>query len=239
MGVEVGRLAKEGRLLWKAPLPKTDAEKTANGDKVVFAPDGVHPHVETGHALYMEAIARSLPAIQSSGQEPSAHTLGAPFIASNFERAKLVPINEATLSGGIIRLDPASDAMAKRFPQLRALHRGTKPGESITFRFKGTRAALYDLVGPDCGQVVVTLDNMPPKTIPRFDAYCTYHRLSTFTIGSDLPDTEHTVKIEIHPDQPDKAKILAQRNEKFDKPERFDGTAIYPGAILMLGELVK
>jgi hypothetical protein len=46
------------------------------------------------------------------------------------------------------------------------------------------------------------------------------------------------VKIEIHPQQPDKAKILAQRQEKIDKPERFNDTAFYPGAILLVGELV-
>ena len=35
----------------------------------------------------------------------------------------------------------------------------------------------------------VTLDDQPPRVVPRFDAYCTYHRLSTLLIGSDLPDT--------------------------------------------------
>ena len=64
----------------------------------------------------------------------------------------------------------------------------------------------------------MTLDDKPPRTVARFDAYCTYHRLATLLIGTELADTVHTVKIEIHPDAPDKAKILAQRNEKMDKP---------------------
>ena len=42
-----------------------------------------------------------------------------------------------------------------------------------------TRCAIYDIIGPDCGQVVVTLDDQPPRTVPRFDAYCTYHRLAS------------------------------------------------------------
>ncbi len=58
-------------------------------------------------------------------------------------------------------------------------------------------------------------------------------------IGNDLPDEIHTVKIEIDPEQPDKAKILAQRNSQMDNPERFAGTAFYPGAILLVGEIVK
>ncbi len=239
MGMEVAKLAKEGKLIWKAPLPKTDEEKAALGDKFVFAPDSVHPHPETGHELYLQAIVRSLGPINAASTKPGPHELGAPLIADNYENAKLVPISEATLSAGFTKLDPAKDAMAKSFPRLRDLHRASKPGETITFKFKGTRAALYDLMGPDCGQVIVTLDDKPPKTVARFDSYCTYPRLATLVIGSELPDTVHTVKIEIHPDQPDKAKILAERNNKIDKPERYDGTAIYPGAILMLGEMVK
>ena len=58
MAMEVAKLAKEGKLVWKAPLPKTDEEKKAIGDKFVFAPDGVHPHVETGHGLYLQSIVR-------------------------------------------------------------------------------------------------------------------------------------------------------------------------------------
>jgi hypothetical protein len=239
MGLEVAKLAKEGKLVWKAPLPKTEEEKAALGDKFVFAPDSVHPHPETGHELYLQAIVRSLTAIRAASTKPGPHELGAPLVADNYERAQLIPISEATLSSGFTKLDPSKDAMAKNFPRLKDLHRASKPGETITFKFKGTRASLYDLVGPDCGQVIVTLDDKPPRTVARFDSYCTYPRLATLVIGSELPDALHTVKIEIHRDQPDKAKILAERNNKIDKPERYDGTSIYPGAILMLGEMVK
>jgi len=238
MGMEVAKLAKEGKLVWRGKVPKTDEEKTALGDKLVFAPDSVHPHTETGHELYLAAIVRSLPAIRAAGKT-GAHSLGAPFVADNFENAKLLPISLAQLSPGVVKLDPTTDRMAKTNPRMKDLHKAMKPGETITFKFKGTRAAIYDFVGPDCGQVIVTLDDKPPKVVPRFDAYCTYHRLATLVIGTDLPDAVHAVKIEIHPDQPDKAAILAKNGNTIDKPERFDGTAIYPGAILLLGELLK
>jgi len=77
------------------------------------------------------------------------------------------------------------------------------------------------------------------RIIPRFDAYCVYHRLSALLIGSDLPDTVHRVKLQIHTDQPNKAAILAQNKNTIDKPERFNGTAFYPGALLLVGDLVK
>ncbi|HYG75512.1 MAG TPA: GDSL-type esterase/lipase family protein [Planctomycetota bacterium] len=240
MAMEVARLAKEGKLLWKAPLPKTDEEKKALGDKVVFANDGVHPYSETGHELYLQAIVRSLPAIKEASKTRGPHALPQPFSAANYENAKLLPITDATLSKGFVFLDPQKDDFGKRWKErMTSLHKGSQPGESIVFKFKGTRCAIYDIIGPDCGQVTITLDNQPPRTVARFDAFCTYHRLATLLIASDLPDAEHSVKIEIHPEQPDKAKILSQRNEKMDKPERFNGTAFYPGAILLVGELVK
>jgi hypothetical protein len=240
MCMEVARLAKAGKLVWKAPLPKTPEEKAKLGDQFVFAPDGVHPHVETGHELYLQAVARSLPVIREASRATGAHKLGAPFIATNYEHAKLLPIDAVTLSKDFALLDAKSDAFGKRWAsRMTALHKGSQPGATLSFKFKGTRAAIYDIIGPDCGQVIVTVDDQPPHTIPRFDSYCTYHRLATLGLGTELPDKVHAVKIEIHPQQPDKTKILATRNNKMDKPDRFDGTAFYPGAILLVGELVK
>ncbi|MDB6175664.1 MAG: acyl-CoA thioesterase [Chthoniobacteraceae bacterium] len=240
MAAHAAELAKEGRLIWSAPLPKSEEEKKSIGDKVVFASDGVHPYPETGHELYLQAIVRSLGPIEAESKNAEPHLLQAPLSATNYELAKLLPISELSLSEGIVALDLQKEELAKRFSgNIKAMYRGSRPGETITFRFRGTHAALYDLLGPDCGQVLVTLDDQPARIVPRFDAYSTYYRLATLLIGSELPDVVHSVKIEIHPDQPDKETILARRKEKIDKPERFNGTAIYPGALLLVGELVK
>ncbi len=51
-GVEVARLEQAGRLVFQGAQPKTDAEKAALGDRILFSPDAVHPYPETGHALY-------------------------------------------------------------------------------------------------------------------------------------------------------------------------------------------
>lgn len=239
LAMEVASLAKEHKLVWKAPLPKTDKEKQELGDKVVFAPDGVHPHVETGHQLYLESIVRSLMPIQVASKATGPHVLNTPLSASNYERAQLLPLTSNIVSSGFELLDSKVDSFGKRWAnRMTTLHRGTQAGQTLSFRFKGTRCAIYDIIGPDCGQVTVTLDDQPPKVVPRFDAYCTYHRLATLMVGTELSDTVHSVKIEIHPEQPDKAKILSQRNEKMDRPDRFNGTAFYPGAILLVGEIV-
>lgn len=239
MGVEVARLAKEGKLLWKTRKPTTPEEKAAIGDKVLFAPDGVHPHPDTGHELYLQAVVRSLPAIQAASAKPAPHGLKPPFVPDNYEAAKMIPLDQLNPSAHFKRLDPATDALAKRFGnRLPTMYRTNDAGATITFKFRGRAAAVYDLLAPDAGQIIMTLDDKAPALRPRFDAYTTYPRLAIMPIASDLPDAVHTVKLELHKDQPDKAKILAQRNEKIDDPKRFNDTAWYPGAILLLGELV-
>ena len=122
---------------------------------------------------------------------------------------------------------------------MQTLFCGDKAGQALVFRFKGTRCAIYDVVGPDCGQVSITLDGTAPRIVPRIDAYGTYHRLSTFVIGSDLEDKIHEVRIEVHPQSPDKAAILAKRGQRIADPKQFEGTYFYPGALLLVGELVE
>jgi len=184
----------------------------------------------------LEAVVRSLTRIEKAGI-PGPHPLPTPFVADNWEAAKMIPLSQARLSPSWRRLNAPTNSLARSFGnRLSELWEAKDPGESVSFKFRGTTARIYDLVGPDCGQVTIAVDDRPPVVTPRFDAYCTYHRLSTLLVAEGLPDGVHSVKITIHPEQPDKARILGQRHEKMDNPKRFDGTAWYAGAILLLGE---
>lgn len=237
-GPAVAALQKEGRLVFSGPKPKTDAEKAALGDKILFSPDAVHPYTDTGHQLYLDAVVRSWPQLRGAGQV-GPRALGTPLVTDHFSAAKLVPLNHAKLSTGWQKLDP-TNAMARRFSQrLPEMWKADQPGETITFKFKGSAVGIYDVIGPDCGQIIVTLDDKPARVVPRFDAYCTYHRLATVMLATGLADAEHTVKLEIHPDQPDKVKILQKRNETMDDPRRFDGRAWYAGSLMLIGDLAK
>ena len=239
LGMEVARLAKEGKLLWKAPLPKTAADKVALGDQFVFAPDSVHPHDSTGHVLYTQAIVRSLPALAIANHAPTPHVSNLALDPMNYERATLVPITAAKLSDGLVPADMKTTDYAKGWVnRLPAMVRLTQPGQSIEFKFKGTHCAVYDIVGPAGGKVAVTLDGGKPFVVQRIDAYCTYNRLSTFTVGTDLREGVHTVRLELLADPIDKAAILAQKKNQIDKPERFAPLHFFPGALLILGELV-
>lgn len=102
---------------------------------------------------------------------------------------------------------------------------------------------VYDLLGPDCGQVSIQVDQSPPIIRARFDSFSNYHRLGTLVVGDSLPDGVHTVTIKLLPEQPDKLAILHQRQEnagiKTLDPVTFNDTAWYVGAILVLGDIVK
>ena len=238
MGLEVARLEKAGQLVFKGDKPKTDEAKAALGTKILFSPDSVHPYTDTGHQLYLEAVARGMERIQPVGK-PAPHLLGKPFVADNLEQAKLVPFSRAQLSQGWQQLPPTNRLVKSFGNRLPELWRGAQPGQTATFRFRGTMVGLYDLLGPDCGQLIVTLDDKAPVVRPRFDSYCTYHRLAMLHLGTGLSNTLHTIKLEIHSDQPDKAQILSKLNNKMDDPKRFDGTCVYIGAIMLVGELVE
>jgi hypothetical protein len=239
MGLEVARLEQAGKLVFKGPKPENEAAKASLVGKILFSPDGTHPYPDTGHPLYLASIVRSMDRIKSVGKAVP-HILGEPFVADNWENAKMIPLENARLKGRWTKLDPTTNSVAKTFSnRLPEIWRANQPGDSIEFKFHGTTVAIYDVVGPDCGQVVVTLDHQKPVTFPQFDAYCTYYRPALLKIGSNLSNTVHTVKVEIYPDQPDKVKMLSQRQQTMDDPKRFDDRAWYPGALLVVGDLVQ
>ena len=239
LGMEVAKLAKAGQLLWRAPLPKTAAEKAALGDKVVFARDGVHPHDSTGQALYTQAIVRSLPALAHANAKPTPHLSNLALDPANWERATLVPITAAKLSAGLVPADLKTDPFAKNWAhRLPAMVKLTQPGQSIEFQFKGTHCAVYDVVGPSGGMVAVTLDGKAQKPVARIDAYCTYARLANFVVGTGLSEGVHSVRLELLADPIDKAAVLAKNKNKIDKPERFAPLEFTPGGLLIVGELV-
>jgi hypothetical protein len=237
-GLEVARLDQEGKLVFKGALPTNDTERAALGGKLVFSPDAVHPFPETGHELYLQAVVRAFTQMRARPGQARPHTLPAPFRADNWEQARLIPLTAELTGPGWTRLDLTTNNLARDFRErLPALWCAEKPGDALTFRFRGTAAQVYDLLGPDCGQVRVTVDGKDAGLRPRFDAYCTYHRLGMTWIGSTLSNTVHTVSVTVAPDPLDKAAILAQRQERMDRPDRFAGNRWYAGALLLVGEL--
>lgn len=232
VALRVAEMARQGKLVFKAD--KDDKSPQLAG-KLIFSNDGVHP-LDAGHELYLEVIRQAMPEIQKQSK-PGPHSLKAPLRADNWEGAKLVPLDQKMLQGSWRKLDQQQGlgkAFANRMP---VIWEGSTPGDKIQFRFKGTMAGLYDLMGPDGGQVVWTVDDRPGGPRPRFDRYCTYHRLASLKLAEGLEDKEHRVTIEIHPKQPDRSSVLNQvRKQPGFDPKKYDGTKVWVGYLMMIGE---
>jgi lysophospholipase L1-like esterase len=236
----IAQMIREGKMLGR---PTKDAEGNAQpvpAGMLLFANDGVHP-LDVAMASYAQTIQEALPQLAAVGK-PGPHTLKTPLMADNWENAKLVPIEQSMLSAGWKKLSADEEGLGKTFGnRMPAIWEATKPGEKLTFKFRGTAARIYDLLGPDAAQVWITLDGKKSdKPVARFDSYSSYHRPGTLSIGSNLPDGEHTVEIEIDAQQPDRSSVTDKESKKPDfNPNKYNGTAWRIGGLLLIGDIVK
>ena len=231
MGMEVVERITAGKLIFTSKTAKS-------GKQTAFARDSCHPH-DAGHKIYAEVVARSMLKIKREGT-PGAHSIPPPFAANNWEAAKTVPLDKAMLKGKWKELDPKKHPIAKRFSaRMPALWNADTPESSLRFKFKGTAVGFYDLLGPDCGQLIITIDGKPASTRARIDHYCTYHRISQLMVARDLKNDIHEVHIKVHPDQPDKVKIMRNHPDMKKNPRKYDGRNWYVGGIFLIGDLVK
>ena len=234
MGMRVVQLRQADKLIYKSP-------KDVSG-KIVFARDDCHP-LPAGHKIYTDVITKAIDAMKPLGK-PGPHAIEKkkPFIADHWQAAKIVPLKKAMLTSGWKKM-PKDKGLGKRFAKyMPEMWAATKPGEKITFRFRGSKVMLYDLLGPDGGQAIITVDGKRrEKRGKRFDHYCTYHRIATLGVAGGLdPDKVHTVEIEIHPDQPDRSSVTnREKSKKHFNPKRYDGTAMRVAGVMIIGELVE
>ena len=238
MALRTVELAREGKLLYKPEAGADGKPKPVPEGVILFSKDGVHP-LKGGHEVYTQVITAALKEMEP-GSKAGPHPLPKPFIADHWAEAKLVPLSPEMLTPGWKKLDTAK-GLGRRFKgRLPALWEANKPGEKLSFKFRGTAAQLYDIVGPDGGQVIITLDGKSRGPHPRFDRYCRYHRLSALGLGGNLEDRVHTVSVEVHPEQPDRSSVVDREKVKpgFD-PKKYDGTAVRVGWIMLIGEIVE
>lgn len=236
---EPARRINAGEWVFTAPKPQIPADPNKGlPARTAFAPDSCHPFAETGHKLYTEAIVRSFETMEQLKETPDGVTTNTAFTPDNGEDAKLIPLTAAMLGDGWQALDLKTDPVARNFARrLPVLWRADKPGATLTFAFHGRSAAIYDLLGPDGGELEVLVDNRPAKFVRRFDAYCTYHRLGTTALLSETQPGDHTVTIRLTDKSFDKAEILSRNKNKIDNPARFASLRWYAGALLIDGEL--
>jgi len=231
---KIVELEADEKLIFKSDQPEEG--------KIHFSKDGVHP-LDAGHEIYTEVLADAIEQMAADAQVVDhAAKLKNAFVKDHWQAAKMVPISSDMLSGNWKAL-PDDAQLQKRFGRrMGQIYEATEPGSKLTFRFRGSTAKLYDLLGPDGGQVIISVDGKPrEKPVPRFDSYCTYHRIATLSVAGNVdPNEVHEVTIEIHPEQPDRQPVafrLKNPEEELKAP-KYQGTKVRASQILVLGDIV-
>ena len=240
LNVPIVELAKQGKLVFQA-------ESEEEG-KILFSTDGVHP-LAKGHQVYADVIMsffEKMQANHASSPYPFVGTrnekLKRTLVADNFENAKMLPITPAQLAGEWSPLPPDSPLSWIKERVGESVYTSDKPGSKLTIRFKGSHLSIYDVLGPNGGQVWVTVDGVKyAKPIPRFDSFCTYWRLATLSVASNLdPESEHVATIEIDEEEPSREPVafrLADPEKELAAP-MYNGRNVWFGSILIIGDVL-
>lgn len=251
MGLQAAMLENQGKLIWKAD-PATLTDKT------VFSTDGVHP-LEAGGNLYAEAIARAMLKMKNSAADRIHHP-AKPLIADNWEDAKMLdPKSFATFSPEWETVDPKTMESLNQFSGwFPYVMKAEKPGATIKFKFNGTMLGIFDIGGPEVGQLELELDGVQmyfdengsvnytatqnktdSKTINRFNSNCNNRYRGQCVFIKTTPGN-HTVILKIADKIPDKIKILGDKklSDITENPGKYNRSVIYLGKILLRGELI-
>lgn len=174
-----------------------------------FSIDTVHP-TDLGYRIYADLVIEGLHSWARRGTV-APHPMPAPLSPTNWSQARLVPLTDCTLSAG---WGPVEEDLQKRYAaRFPGLRKASAPGETITFSFRGTDFGIYDLVGPDSGQLEVTIDGQRrPKPVPRWDRHSEkYIRPTMVMLGANLPPGVHEVELRISEERQEKSTGTTMR----------------------------
>jgi hypothetical protein len=218
MGYRIAQQIAAGEMLVKPPAEGDVPEGT-----LLFSNEGVRPSADA-NAVYASAIADALAAIPSGPQGPRA--LPDALASDNLQRACLSPITEAMLEGDWSHIE--AKVRGRDFSRhFDGMWFTDSPGAKLTFTFTGTHASLFNLMGPDGGQVRVTVDGADAGVRKQVDPWAWYHRLAGMPLASGLSDGEHTITVELLPDAPNRSVPIeeAKKLGKYDAAD-FEGVAL-------------
>jgi len=230
MGVEVVRLLDDGKLIFTG-------NPAEHPDKIVFTKDKTHPLSESGHPIYAEVVERNFVKMQNN-TTGKVHRLKAPFTASNWENAKMIPLASLVRNDKWEELSADHDLIKRFSKSMSILTKASAPGASFTVKFRGKVLGVYDVIGPESGIVDVVIDGKPAIEMIRFDGWCNNYRRNAFFL-KDLADGEHEVTFTVTGKAFDKAAILAKRNIPFDNPEQYTVNGWLVNNVMLVGELVR
>lgn len=223
----VAGLIRENKLVMRA---LRDADY---GEKIRFTEDGTHPGT-AGHAVYTKTLCAAF--LQMIKKNRTVRERKLPLCGTNYERAGMYNIENEWLSAGWEKKD-GNDPFVRPFREHFSCVASTREsGETIQFRFKGTRIGLFDIIGLRGAHIKVYIDGKLIKKIRRFDRYCTYNRMSYFWLP-ELSYGEHFVRIETDCTPFDKTDIL--KTEKKTDKEELNKYEVWIGKIICNGTMLR
>jgi lysophospholipase L1-like esterase len=256
LGMEAAALEASGKLIWKAGSEQ-------HPGKIMFAEDGIHPATAGGN-LYAAAIARSLAKLETQ-QEVKKRPLPLPLITASWDQATMLePARIARFSKGWQPMATHQNPGLKKFEGWFAdVFTASAPGASFSFRFSGDMVGVFDIGGPEVGQLEWIIDGKPVQLkrdkqgsfiyyraqttdsigatpLNRFNAYCNNRYRGQFDV-IELPYGAHQVEVRVSGQKADKEQILPidKRDDINYHPQKYDQSVIYLGRILIRGTLLQ
>lgn len=204
----------------------------------VFSPDGVHPYPDSGHKIYLDVFANAFSQMQSKPtHEITAHKISKPLMPNPLVDAQMIDWTTFDTNEVLQPINIQEDPIFEKFSRYFGSLGEGKPGDSITFDFRGKSLGFFDVIGPGTGTLSVSIDG-EESTFQRFDKYCTYWRISYKTID-DLEDTEHTVTFKVLDQPMDKKEILAQRDNIMEDEKDYADKNWYLAKVMLDGDLIQ
>ena len=251
LGMEASALEKDGRLLWKG--------KKADG-KILFSNDGIHPSTSGGN-LYAAALARGLEKM-SARDNPKPHLLPSePVFGAKWDIAGMyIPSEIAEFDGNWKEVRTADRPELRKFSGWFDTVLTSYRKESVLhFAFEGDMFGLFDVGGPEVGQLEVLIDGELVKlkpchrngfswfrtndskgdyTLNRFNRWCNNRHRGQHAVV-EVPYGQHQVTLRISSVDIDKKTILDNDTDIDTSPEKYDRSVIYLGRILLRGKPIK
>ena len=209
------------------------------GKRIIFTNDGTHPTTEGGHVIYTQTLTTALKQL-SKNQNDVAYSLREPLYPENYERAKMIPAQDLphTVGWQVVQEDDKALKYFQGTPNvLPTAITSNHPEDAITIHFRGTRAGIFDIIGPSSGGITVSTDGNDPIYIRRFDSYCGNRNRTSYRLFEPLEDGEHTVIIRPDNRAFDKEEIYGSNPKVIAETEYFNEFNAYIGNVLLIGEV--
>jgi hypothetical protein len=122
----------------------------------------------------------------------------APLDPMNYERGRFIPLDQARLVSGWMRLAAWDTEKKCNYGGAVDVLAAETPGDTLELDFEGRLIAINAIAGMDAGILLVSIDGGPAVELDLFDHYCTmFHRPVCRVLAEDLAPGKHTLQLAV------------------------------------------